>query len=61
MAIVNLPELTLDLSCHINHNRAVLNRRRSGFATAREFDLTKPVPAYSKETGFGYEPDFALA
>src|SRR5580765_8462019 len=30
-----------------------------GFASARDFDLTKPVPAYSKETGFGYEPGFA--
>ena len=31
----------------------------SSVAIAREFDLTKPVPVYSKETGFGYEPEFA--
>jgi lysophospholipase L1-like esterase len=26
---------------------------------AREFDLTKPIPSYSKEVGYGYEPGFA--
>jgi lysophospholipase L1-like esterase len=30
----------------------------STVASAREFDLTKPIPAYSKESGFGYEPGF---
>lgn len=30
-----------------------------GALSAREFDFTKPIPAYSKETGFGYEPGFA--
>jgi lysophospholipase L1-like esterase len=28
---------------------------------AREFDFTKPLPVYSKDTGFGYEPGFAPA
>jgi lysophospholipase L1-like esterase len=30
-------------------------------ANAREFDFTKPIPPYSKDTGFGYEPGFAPA
>src|SRR5215470_9641068 len=29
--------------------------------SAREFDLTKAIPSYSKETGYGYEPGFAPA
>jgi lysophospholipase L1-like esterase len=28
---------------------------------AREFDLTKPIPIYSKDAGYGYEPGFAPA
>ncbi|HJZ99343.1 MAG TPA: rhamnogalacturonan acetylesterase [Candidatus Solibacter sp.] len=30
----------------------------AGVLGARPFDLTKPVPVYSKETGFGYESGF---
>src|SRR5215471_4342787 len=28
-------------------------------SAAREFDLTKPIPIYSKDGGYGYEPGFA--